>query len=716
MIKSEALTRVLECLIARNLGEAIAAMDSFLAVHPHQINTDRLFAIRTDYQLMADYWRHGFKDPQLTQLYDNLLKRMYVLYANIASNYTVRHMPFLSSLFYKAHMTARDWSPQVIKEDLESYVSDVALLDLEPEHTSEAKRSDLYARHYRSMVELFDYILTSGLWTDSFAAGMEDVLLAPTVDSNDQQLIISGVMLSAMSYFDVTKFRLLMHVYQQAKDEEVRQRALIGWVFALDSVIILYIYPEVRELLKSVLEDEHCCQELTELQKQVIYCINAEQDNATIQKEIMPDIIKHQGFHITKDGVEEQEEDPLRDILHPNEAEENLEKVEASFQKMIAMQKQGSDIYFGGFSQMKRFPFFNEMVNWLMPFDMNHPEIQTAANQFKGNRFLKTMMKNGPFCNSDKYSFVLAFEQVIGQLPQNVRNMLDRGEAAVQEVATEEIMKPAYIRRIYLQDLYRFFRLFTQRDAFENIFDVQEQKYIFFARSLFSGTPIEQHFNEITSFLIKKKRHRDAIEMLANYDLDRQDFQYFMMCAYVGQDPLKNYSRALELQPENERAMAGYARALFSKFKYQEALELFDKLLSLQPDKKSYLLNKAVCQTNLQQYDEAEKVLFRLNYESPDDIYVNRVLAWTLTCDGKYEQAEKFYEQLLSVEEPLSEDILNNGYCLWFSGRVDEAVDCFRRYLKETGQSKQFILDNEKELICMKGITEPECQMMLYVL
>ena len=109
-------------------------------------------------------------------------------------------------------------------------------------------------------------------------------------------------------------------------------------------------------------------------------------------------------------------------------------------------------------------------------------------------------------------------------------------------------------------------------------------------------------------------------------------------------------------------------------------------------------------------------MLFRLNYESPDDIYVNRVLAWTLTCDGKYEQAEKIYEQLLSVEEPLSEDILNNGYCLWFSGRVDEAVDCFRRYLKETGQSKQFILDNEKELIRMKGITEPECQMMLYVL
>lgn len=716
MERNEVLTEVQYLLIERNLGEAIAALDRFLAVHPHQINTDRLFAIKTDFQLMADYWRHGFKDPQSSQLYNNLLKRMYVLYANIASNYTIRHTPFLASLFYRAHMTPRDWSPQVIKEELESFVSEVAMLDLEPAHTSEKKRSDLYERHYRSMIELFDYIITSGIWTDSFATSMEDVLLAPTVDSYDQQLIISSVMLSAMNYFDAAKFRLLMHVYQQATDEEVRQRALIGWVFSLDTVIVKSLYPEELELLRHVLEDEHCCQELTELQKQVIFCINAEQDNATIQNEIMPDIMKHQGFQITKDGVVEQEEDSLRDILHPDEAEENLEKVEASFRKMIDMQKQGSDIYFGGFSQMKRFSFFNELVNWLMPFDMNHPGINAIVSQFKDSRFLKTMMKNGPFCNSDKYSFMLAFEQVLSRLPQNVRDMLDRGEASIQAVSAEETSKPAYIRRIYLQDLYRFFRLFTQRDAFENIFDLQEQNYLFFASSLYSNTPLEQHFHEISSFLIKKKRTRDLIEMLGNYDLHIHDFQYFMMCAYVGQTPLDNYARALELQPDNERALAGYARALFSNSKYQEALDIYIKLEEKQPDKKSYLLNKSICQTKLQQYDEAEKVLFRLNYESPDDINVTRVLAWTLTCNGKYEQAEKFYEQLMSVKEPLSEDILNNGYRLWFSGRVDEAIDCFSRYLRETGQGKQFILDNEKELIRLKGITEPECQMMFYML
>lgn len=709
---------ILDRLLERNLGEAIVAMDNFLAVHPHQINTDRLVAIRTDYQLMADYWRRGFKDPQLPQLYDNLLRRMYVLYANMASNYTMRHMPYLSSLFYKGHMTARDWSPQVVKEELESFVSDVALLDLEPPHTSESKRQELYARHHNQMVELFDNILTSGQWTDNFSKGMEELLLSPTVDANDQQLIVSSVMMSAMSYFDMAKFRMLVHVYQQTVDEQVRQRALIGWVFALDADIALALYPEVSELVKTLLEDQHIREELVELQEQMIYCMNAERDQATIQNEIMPDLIQKNNTNspIRIDWVNEEELESLNDILHPNAAEERLERMEASYMKMIDMQKQGSDIYFGGFSQMKRFPFFNEMINWLMPFDMNHPGIQAAATKFKDNRFLKMMMKNGPFCDSDKYSFLLAFDQVVGQLPPSLRDMFNRGELIVQEVDSEEMQQPAYIRRQYLQDLYRFFRLFSQHDAFRNIFDREEPGFLFFASPIFSETPLEQHFNEVTAFLIKKKRLADAKKMLKCYDLNNRDFQYYMMSGYLGSLPEINYARAVELEPDNERALAGYARALFATAQYEKALEIYEKLLQQQPEKKSYLLNKAVCLTNLGQYEAAEKILFRLNYEEPDNENVNRVLAWTLTCDGKYEQAEKLYTQLISVEKPSADDLLNYGYCLWFSGSIDEAARCFRLYLKQTGQEKESILENETKLIHDKGITEAEMQMMLYVL
>lgn len=717
MRQHEGLAQVYDRLVSRDLGGAIVMMESFLAVHPHQINTDRLYAISSDYQMMADYWKHGFKDPQLQSLYDNLLRRMYELYANINVNYAVRHSPYLSSLFLKAHMTPRDWSPQVIKEDLESFVSDVALLGLEQSHLSESRRLEIYKRHQLSLVELCDFIMTSGIWTDGFEKAFENILLSPTVDINDQQLLISCIMLSLMTQFDISKFRLLIHVYQKASDEEVRQRSLVGWAFSLDAAVGQALFPEEIELVNELLESDQCCRELVELQKQVIYCVNAEKDHMMIQSEIMPDIMRHNSFHFTRNGIEEQEEDALNDILHPDEAEQNLEKVEESFQKMVDMQKQGSDIYFGGFSQMKRFPFFNELTNWFVPFFIDHPDISTAVMKFKDNRFLKMMMTKGPFCNSDKYSFLLAFETVLNQIPQQIREMLDRGEAQVMEITSDETRQPAYIRRIYLQDMYRFFRLFQDSRDFRNIFDREAKDYLFMTNPCFSETRLNRFFNEVTAFLIKQKKHTEAARMLDNYSISSHDFHYYLMMGYLGiGNPTDCYAHALEFQPDNERALSGYARSLFRDQRYEEALSAYDRLLSFHPEKRTYLLNKSVCQTNLHQYDEAEKTLFRLNYESPDDENVNRVLAWTLTCDGKYEQAEKLYGQLTAVEKSLADDWLNMGYCLWFKGAIVEAADCFRRFLKETDVEKRFIIDNEAELLRTKGITEPELQMMLYVL
>ena len=109
-------------------------------------------------------------------------------------------------------------------------------------------------------------------------------------------------------------------------------------------------------------------------------------------------------------------------------------------------------------------------------------------------------------------------------------------------------------------------------------------------------------------------------------------------------------------------------------------------------------------------------MLFKLNYEEPDDVNVARSLAWVLTCNGKYEQAERLYSQLLAKEKVENEDLLNFGYCLWFSGKIDEAANCFRRYLKETGEEKGYIIDNEAKLLSEKGISEAETLMMLYIL
>ena len=709
-------------LANRDLLCAIKEMEDYLLVHPHQVNSDRLYAIKADYQMMIDYWRKGFKDPQLPKLNDKLLHRMYELAANVATNAKVLKSPLLASLFMKVNMSTRDWAVSVIGEQLEAFVSDIALLELEPPHIVAERRKALHQQHFQLISEVFARILTSDLWTEGQGEEIEQLLLSPTIDSIDQQLIVSAMTLASVGCYDMVKFRTLIHVYQQATDEYVRQRALVGWVFAINNDLEEALYPEMRALVTQTLENPKCMKELVELQKQIFYCLGAEDDRHTIEQEILPDLIKNQQ-NITRTGfIEQDEESVLNDILHPNAEEENLERLESSFRRMVDMQKQGSDIYFGGFSQMKRFSFFNEISNWFIPFYMDHPGIAASREKFKKIKFLTNIMENGPFCDSDKYSFMLAFDVVLNQIPDNVRQMLDRGEAMMMhQVEKSEMSTPAYIRRIYLQDLFRFFRLHPVCNEFVSIFSKSGTYNTLFMRApIFDDTDIQTHFMEVIRFLLKRKRKGDAqklLDVISNEKLF--DYDYYMLKGYLDSDSMEAYQKALELNPKSERALLALAKMHFKREEYSLALEAYGKLLELNPDKKSYQLNKAVCLTNLYRYDEAEQILYRLSFEDADDLNVTRVLAWALTGDGKYDQAGRLYEQLLEQAKPADTDRINYAFCLWFSNKIDEAASIFRAYLmKASPKGDRWsdllqILDKERQLIEKKGITSEEMRMMI---
>lgn len=473
MTSDNATERILCQLLNGNVGMAISEMEVYLAAWPQVQTTQRLQDIKEEYKLLEGCWRQGMEDPQQQEQYLRLLQRMYVLYSNVIVYRTIHASSFLTGLYNAVRRPGHEWSTAAIRHEMENFVSEVALLELEPEHLREERAHALYKSHQQQMSDLFGYILTSRMWTESVGHDFLEMLVSPTVDTCDQQLLVSAVMLSLMNQFDMVKFRLLTDVYRRSQDEQVRQRALVGWVFALDDEC-LAIYPEERDIVLSMLRSERVCKELTELQIQLVYTLNAEKDTSTIRNEIMPDLLNNNSFQITRNGIVEREEDPMEDILHPGASEERMEKLEASFQRMMKMQQQGADIYFGGFSQMKRFPFFYDISNWLVPFYLQHPDIALHLKKLKGNRFLDHVLQHGPFCSSDKYSLVIAFQEVLNRLPENVLQMMKHGEAAIDEIGeidTAQQQSPAYIRRLYLMDLYRFFRLFPNRSAFHNPFD-----------------------------------------------------------------------------------------------------------------------------------------------------------------------------------------------------------------------------------------------------
>ena len=230
-------------------------------------------------------------------------------------------------------------------------------------------------------------------------------MLSPTVDDHDQQLIASAITLSLLNCFDYQKWRVLVEVYAQTADEYLRQRALVGWTLAVDSRQ-LTVYPEMLTRLQKLLAEDNCRQELKELQMQLVYCLKADEDSQKIQQEMIPEIIKNNDqFRVTRNGIEEIEEDPMEDILHPEASEQRMEKLEETMRKMVDMQRAGSDIYYGGFAQMKRFPFFNDTCNWLMPFYAKHPGLTQVMNDERSSRILLGLLRHSPFCDSDAYSF-----------------------------------------------------------------------------------------------------------------------------------------------------------------------------------------------------------------------------------------------------------------------------------------------------------------------
>ena len=702
-----ALERVFRRLICGNVGLCIAELETYLSAWPHPQTREKLETLKREYDLMAGYWKQGVSDPHLSEQYQRLLQRLYVLCANIS---IYRHMSgssFLNALYTGVRTPGTTWSLDALRSEMESFVSDVAMLELENDSKRQEKSQELYRQHQQQMNRLFNYVLTSHIWTNGIADQMEELLLTPTVDAVDQQLLVSAIMLSLMNHFDMVKFRLLVHVYQQSTDVYVRQRALIGWVMSIDDDY-LSIYPEQFELVSDLLRSPQVCDELTELQIQMVYTLNAEKDTTTLRNEILPELMKNNQFRMTDHGIEEVEEDPLEEVLHPEASEQRMEQLEQTVRRMQNMHQQGSDVFFWEFSQMKRFPFFYDISNWFVPFFRQHPDISQFVARLEDQKMLWIMLEKTPFCNSDKYSLVIAFQQVFSQLPENLRNMMKNGEASPMfDVSEEVIQSPAFIRRTCLMDLYRYFRLFPNRSALCNPFDTAHHEMgmcLFFGSKLFRGTPLEERKREVMAILLKHQLRKSADELLKTFPETMYDVQYFL---WTGQ-----YEEALRLSPDNERALVETARLAFRQGDYEQAQDIYERLLLLHPNKTSYMLNRAVCLTRLEDYETALRLLYELNYEQPENLAVNRVLAWTLVCTDKLEQAANLYQQLTTAEQTTAEDFLNQGYCLWFQDQRAEAVASFRKSMELLGTHGDDFWLMERRLLHQKGMSETDIKMM----
>ena len=716
----EILSKTIGFLMDKRLSNAIEILEQLYVQRPSLMGHGEFEAIKTDYQLMVDFMGRGFSDSHRESLYSSLLQRLYRITADLEISWRCRNVSaYVNSFRVIDHLNT---SHDFIRTVLEAFVSDIAMLSLQPEETREQKTAELYERHHLFMNRLFNALWTSCQWTDDDCTFYTELLLSPTVVSTDQQVIVSAISLGAMNQFDINKLKTLVNVYQKATDEHVRQRALVGWVLSVFEG--MDIFPEQDVIVRKLCENSAITKELLTLQIQFFYSKDAEKDNDKIQRDIMPDIMRNSNLTIGRLGIMEKEEDTIESILHQDADEKRMEQLEEKVRKMMDMQKQGSDIYFGGFSQMKRFPFFSDMVNWFTPFYLNHPALRSVINKLGDTKFLNTLMERSNFCESDRYSFAFALEQVISQLPSDIKEVMGSDVALGPLAESDDREDAISIRRTYLQDLYRFFRLYPTAKDFINPFeDNGKSDFVadtfFFTYKSFMGTGLDDVKLRLALHLYKHKQMMELAELLTTFQSD--DPRYAILMGYTNIDMGKAefayqfFDYALKAEPDNQWALKGKARAALDNEDYITAEEVYSKLLKLKPNHKTYTTNRCVALLKLGRTSEVREELFRLDYQYPDDMNVKRILAWAMLSDNSLDKASQLYDTLLT-SNPAHEDYLNAGYCQWAMGNIQKAVALFREWLAKSGKSAEQLLNefrSDEETLSMYNISETDCFLML---
>lgn len=670
--------------------EAINELSATASKYSDENFSERLDALRTEFTMMQEYFAKGINDPKRGEMFRILKGKL----QNIDYDIQVRNDLMEMSLI-------KPWLNSIKQMD----TSFDALVSADIDHA-------------------FYAVLTSYHWRNENVEDWVNAYASADKPKTIHYVLLSALTLSAMQHFSKQKALCLAKIYNCTKDEVMKQRAFVGCILSVTMDRDMVYNKKRKEVLDELFSTPEAVKCLIEFQMQLIKCTQADTDATKINETLMPEIMKNQPFIITRNGIIERDEDDetSTDKDHYEDAENRIEAMEKNIQKVQQMHRQGSDIFFGGFKQMKRYPFFYKTSNWFAPFDINHPDLATVMEKLKGSKFLGRVLEKGPFCNSDKYSFVFALSDVIGQFSEKVRTLLEEGEMGPigMHEDTDELLVPAYLRRQYLQDLFRFYSINPLGMALSNPFkDAEDFEAWLISLSYIDPTQLM----EIGRYLIKKKYYRaleDVINCYPQQDTVDLDFLSgeLLLNEQVYGEAVDYYNSYLQERPNHQPSLRGMAKAYYSSGDYGKASFYYDALRTLQPDRISYALNYSMAMVKNGKADEVINELYRLNFEHPDNHAVSNTLGWALLYAEKPEKA-------LAIYESMPQDILTNDLSIYlnyvyanfvtrfkmpnlkFSRTADNAPTC-ENLLEE--------MRADKAMLSIYGIGEAEISIMAHSL
>ena len=511
-------------------------------------------------------------------------------------------------------------------------------------------------------------------------------------------VVTSALTLRLLRVYDMRCMLLLLDVATHS-DGKLRARAMVSVIL----VSMMYgkrlsLDKRVVEQLKHFFNDEELVPYIELSINRLMRTFKTDEVVRKMHEEIYPELMRS-GAKIQQMMKDKSADNSIDEDGNPMwmSALEN-DAVQDKLREFGDMQLSGDDVYMSTFSNMKIFPFFSEIAHWFLPFDVRREDVHNLLGDTKD--LLAVFAANPSMCNSDKYSFFYT----LNQMPlDNVKQMISQmgGDDLQEQVKSEEwqskLSKSQTEVEIgnYVQDLYRFYRLFRNKNDFSNPFcalTMAEPKVM-----PLSVMPLTM-VRKICVSLFEVSMWEASVSLFSFLDNESVwDATFYQQYGYC-QEKLEHWTEALEayekadlVQADDEWTIRHRALCYRKLQKYNEAVECYQSLSKIKPDDVTAIINQANCYVSLLQYDKALTLYYKADYLQPNQRRVQRLLAWVLFLAKRYEEALDKYAMLVASNDDTLEDYLNTGHVYMALHNKTEARKNYHDAMILAGGKERFI-------------------------
>lgn len=600
-----------------------------------------------------------------------------------------------------------------VKPTLEKFVSREAMLflnhDLSKEEQDQAS-ARLYQEWEEYREKIFDRFVSSGYWNNEERAVVKDTILSPTVDSLTSQLLVSAITLSAATVFDMGKFTLLYDIYRLADDDEVKVRALLGWLLVSTNCGSYEQQPDFRSFAEQLTEDckndPDLLAEIIKAQKMLAVTVFSEQKSIDYTNDIMASLSKRflddlrdkvadlleadedmRNIFGIEDDEETSEESPIRSD-DTNTDEDRIPNLDADIESPLSMDEmmdKGIDILLPQFKMLRdQTEFFTHLYNWFMPFYLKNPHITEALGFVDEKRkFCKAFCSTARSCPADAYSLANLIVSHSNEIPENIVDCYDDPEDeedGSESADEEEIVKEFFnepeehrakrIRINYIRNFMRFSKFYTAKDEIFNIFDeLDDDKpaYAVLAGPLFQDEFFDKYRMAIARYSFRRE-FPDLVEvMLEGVPCDTLEMHFMKgwVCMQKGDNhslrmAVDHFKKMLKIKPDMKQVYLQLGTCYRNLIQVDEYLENFDKLMEFKDsfsEEELFELKldklKFIVMNN--RFEEAMPLAYELDYTHPENQMAGALLTQLLIKIGGEHAEENFQKAHQRLDEYFAE-------------------------------------------------------------